>query len=867
MPVYSLVGLTALVLGALVLHIWDADPRVPLYYANGGDNLFSYVFSKWFTDHWSIYSFNPRLAAPLGTNLGDWPQISTLHFAIQRVLGLVSGDGGVALNAYYLAFFPLSAVSAMFALRRFGLSSTAAFAPAVLFALLPYRFFRNEAHLYYASYWLVPLTVLACVIVARGNPVWRSSTGPLRVAPTKAGWFLVVAAVATGCDNQYHAFFATFFFLVAAALAAVRTRSWKSAAVGISLAALVFVTVAAQMLPTYVYHRMHGTNPAAYTRYPNEAQIYGLQVAQLLLPVPDHRISALAADRAFFDTHSVFNNENGSVTLGAEGSAGFLFLIGMLLYFGRRSFPPDLQTLTILNIFGVLFATVGGFGTFFNFFVRPEIRAYNRIAPFIGFFALAATAYAIAWVIRNRAATARRSVIWCAVAALTIVGAVEQTSHAEVPPHAASRALFASDETFGKAVDAALPSNAAVFELPVFPFPEGPPMGHILLSAEFRPYLHTRTTRWSFAAALGRAPATWDKEVGTLTDRKLVEALLLGGFEAVCIFRDAYADHGAAIETGLAAIAGPPRVVSPDGGMALYSLEPLYQAAKAADPRLGTHGLISDTVEERYVSWAEGFFPAEQGTGSTWHWAQGSATLIVDNEHPELTRVHFSALAQMGSRAGVLTVTTHNRVIARFPVGNAIRTPISFDFDAPQGQTPVTLSTEAPPLTAGDSRTFAIFNPAFNFPQPPASSAVERILAKPAPPAGTAKAVPSAVFSDVTLRLSTGCSGLEALGTRRWHWCGRRVQIDVSSLRAHRVRVSAIASTPGMPNAPLQVLINGHWRPARATPNGKQIDEVVSVEPGHPARMLLRTGAAALLVPGDRRDLVIRLDDLSAGAP
>ena len=118
-----------------------------------------------------------------------------------------------------------------------------------------------------------------------------------------------------------------------------------------------------------------------------EAEIYGLKVRFLLTPVPDHPIPAFRhIDQAFRDAQFPFDTENASARLGTIGSIGFLALIGLSLAGGvSKGFHTEgpagraLAACAALSLACVLLATVGGFGDFFNTFVVPDIRCYNRI--------------------------------------------------------------------------------------------------------------------------------------------------------------------------------------------------------------------------------------------------------------------------------------------------------------------------------------------------------------------------------------------------------------------------------------------------------------------------------------------------------
>ena len=69
-------------------------------------------------------------------------------------------------------------------LRRLRLGRLAALAPAVLYASMPFHFFRLGGHLFLASYYLVPLMVWLALRVCLGrNPFLR----PRRLAGRDGG--------------------------------------------------------------------------------------------------------------------------------------------------------------------------------------------------------------------------------------------------------------------------------------------------------------------------------------------------------------------------------------------------------------------------------------------------------------------------------------------------------------------------------------------------------------------------------------------------------------------------------------------------------------------------------------------------------
>jgi phosphoglycerol transferase len=136
-----------------VLQLWHANLRVPFGYI--GDSLLFGAAVKCGQDH-GWYLNNPDLGAPGGSQMFDLPMADNLHFLILKGMTAVGLDFAEATNLYFLLTFPLAAWSALFVLRRLGVGAEPAITTSVLFAFLPYHFYRGIYHLFLAAYYLVP---------------------------------------------------------------------------------------------------------------------------------------------------------------------------------------------------------------------------------------------------------------------------------------------------------------------------------------------------------------------------------------------------------------------------------------------------------------------------------------------------------------------------------------------------------------------------------------------------------------------------------------------------------------------------------------------------------------------------------------
>lgn len=582
---YAGVALASLAVAGFVFQVWRAEPGVPFTY--GGDGAFYLSLIKGIRDN-GWYLHNPSLGAPVGLDMHDFPLADSGHFLLIKLILKVCPDAAVAFNCFVLLAFPLTALSALFVLRRFGLSWAPALAASLLYTSLPFHFFRGPHHIFLAAYYVVPLSVWAALRVFPGD--WSNERPDRRWGPFRPGEWLLLAAVCalTGTAGVYYALFACFFIAVAGVAAALAHQRKAPLVCAGMLICVTGASLAATLSPTLIYRRQHGMNRQAVIRVPIEGELYGLKVTQMLLPITGHRVPWLARQKQRYNASAPLFNENDHASLGLVAGCGFIGLVGIFLFRRRGSASPSLvDGLGLFNLSAVLVATIGGFGCFAGLVVPLWIRGYNRMCVFIGFFALFAVAMLLDAALR-RWGTGRARAGWLAATALLVgLGLFDQSTPNMAPAHEQLARDFRADETYVRRLEAALPSGAMVFQYPYVEFVEHPPLAAMMPYDMLRPYLHSHSLRWSYGAMRGRDCAAWQKAVAALPPAEMVRHLRQAGFAAVYVDRAALPDRGAAFEAGLANFAEAPPVVSEGGRYAVYGLAARLGEKHAASQRTG----------------------------------------------------------------------------------------------------------------------------------------------------------------------------------------------------------------------------------------------------------------------------------------
>ncbi|HEX3184423.1 MAG TPA: hypothetical protein VHQ94_06490, partial [Pyrinomonadaceae bacterium] len=379
---YLAAALLSLLIVFLLLKLYRADFKVPLHY--NGDALLHSTFIKGIIEN-GWYWQNPRLGAPGDLKMYDFPAVDNSAAVVLKFLSLFSSHPIVVLNLFYLLTFPLIAISSLYVLREFKISFGPALFGSLVYTFLPYHFMRDESHLFLSAYYFIPLVVMVLL--------WITS-GELSAGRNRKFVLSVVICAAVGSSGVYYPFFTCYLLLIAGIAAAFLRRTARPLGLAAILIAVTFATVLINASPTLIYLYKHG-DAHVTERSLAGPEIYGLKIAQLLLPITGHRVGFLNSIKKNYNENTVMT-ENDAAALGLVGSLGFLGLLARLFYRRRTDEATDrtaiLDDLSVLNIFAVLLATIGGFSSIFGVLVSAGIRSYNRISVFIAFFSLLAVA-------------------------------------------------------------------------------------------------------------------------------------------------------------------------------------------------------------------------------------------------------------------------------------------------------------------------------------------------------------------------------------------------------------------------------------------------------------------------------------------
>lgn len=631
------------------LRLDQADLYAPFYYDLDSLLILPMVkatLERGFGGHWS----NERVGAPGIQELHDFPVIDHLHFLAIWLLGHCFTNVIFIYNLYYLLTFPLTTLTAMIAFRHLRLSLPAAAVGGILYSFLPFHYQRWEHHYFLSAYWVVPLSLLPVLAICKGDlPFFRKQPDGTycRNLVSWRSLALAILGVAVASGGAYYAFFTCAILAFAGCYGWVVHRTWRAVAAAGGLIAIIVAFGLVNHIPTIVYQAKYGRNPVT-DRLPEEADIYGLKVTHLLLPINDHNLRVMNQIKLIYlsgDRPS--ENENQTASLGIIGAAGFVGLIVLLLLPVRRPWWPY-NPLAAVVAFCYLLATIGGFGSIFNLIVTAQIRAYNRISVFIAFLCLVAVLWTIdRWLLTITHPRARRIRfgVWMAV---LLIGLFDQTPFPwfksgiiKTLDEQASR--FRADAEFFSQIEQRLSPGAKVFCLPYAAYPERQPTYKMATYEHSRGYIHTNTLAWSFGAMKGREVDAWQIDVGHHLSkeniRERLKRIVAAGFDGVFIDGRGFPIEGPLTATMLINEiqkayqaephrSGPklPEIIHPDGVQVFLDLR-AYRDAWRANPDNDYDGYARHERDWVAVIWLDGFFsPEPTGSGHEFRFGPRDAT-------------------------------------------------------------------------------------------------------------------------------------------------------------------------------------------------------------------------------------------------
>lgn len=612
--------------------------------------------------------------APFAADWNDYPSPDEGLLAWMAVLTRTFGVGAGA-NMAVLTAHLFASLAFYYVCRRLRYDHLFSVATALLFSLSRYAFSRGLLHLGLTYYWHIPFGILV---------VWWC----LRRAGLsgRGRWsFSIAVAVLHAVQNPYY----TGMFMQLLGGAFVYHLARRSARPRITAPLILLgVTVTTFLLmnvDTFVSRAVNGPNPTVVQRNYSGLEFYALKPVEMLLPVV-HRIGWLHNwARESYYAKTMLIGEAGSPYLGIIGIAALGWLVGSTFRaVSMRARTTEIPSHFWLVLWVLAYSIVGGVNGVLGF-VLELFRGTNRYSIVILTLVLLFLARQLTRITRRWNALGRTALA-TAIVALGLFDQIPPALTAGIPSVAQQ---VSSDREIIATVEAQLPPGATLFQMPVVDFPEVGPLVGMGDYEHFRPYLYSKTLRYSYGSVKGRSREAWQKEAATLPAPRMVAMLERYGFDAIWINRKGYADGAAALINDLRS-AGRANVLGENPDYLCLALQP------AREPELPPE-------------FARGWHRLEIGGDQDWRWSSGAAEMVLygPESAAKQVRLVFQITTVQPRR---LKIVAANETLAEMTLApDQPPRPIELALVLQPGANHVRLETEVPgELPAnGDPRTLA----------------------------------------------------------------------------------------------------------------------------------------------------------------
>ena len=414
--------------------------------------------------------------------------------------------------------------------------------------------------------------------------------------------------------------------------------------------------------------------------------MYALKPVELLLP-GHHRLRWLENWARGYYSQTLFQEgENTSSYLGIVAIAALVWLGWNSIRNIARRDADGAPSHAWVICWVLLYSIVGGLNGLLGLFGIVIFRGTNRYSVVI-------LALALLFLVREFSRLTQRWKFTATAATAGLILLVGLWDQIPVPPRFTfiqqENNQIASDRRVAVALESKLPPKAMIFQLPAVDYPEIPTVVAMRDYEHFRPYLFSRSLRFSYGSQKGRIREQWKNDLFRFGPGPAARLLEKYGFAAVLINKRGYSDGAASLVADLRA-AGYTRVLAESDYLISFALRPSkYPVLPPAFDR-NWYGIEGDETDH-------------------WRWSAGDATIILYNEDqkPRKVRVSFGLGSNRPSRLEI-TYPGMQHVYAR-SLDPARLTEAQFNVVLQRGQNVLSFRTDRPGEISGgeDSRTLS----------------------------------------------------------------------------------------------------------------------------------------------------------------
>jgi len=507
---------------------------------SGGDMLSTYVNSV----NWGGFSYTvgTQFGFPLGMNLNYFPGIDITENTFAMIVNAVTGSTFLGINLLILVSFPLVAVLAYLTIRMTGLKGPLAIALAVAFAVIPFHWGRALGHTYLSTLYSAVVGLALVLLVGSGLFThWRTTLGRRRRV-----WFwavIVVMAIVVAWTGVYYVAFTLILGVAALIWRFAHRAPARALAVEAAPFAGIGVLAAVGFVPALLTLRSDPPLASLGERMATESVTYAGNLAMAILPIPQSSFPRMGYyNQAVLDAfrEAPFGESNVITNFGTwVTTACLLVIVGALIWRRRHPVadptpagPVGLGLITYLIGVVILLFVPWGLNFIFADVVTAQIRAWNRLLPILLLLFVLGASAALA---RTRLATRMGVAIPIALVILgvTAVDSVHPFRGAYAASVAEAGQVTEAGRAYATAVNAAIPADCGVLQLPYMAYPENGVQRGINDYDHFWTSITNEGKEWSYGSVRYTDASIWASQLPQLPTDAQAALLRDAGFCAI----------------------------------------------------------------------------------------------------------------------------------------------------------------------------------------------------------------------------------------------------------------------------------------------------------------------------------------------
>ncbi len=605
--------------------------NIPISYY-GGDDYAALKNAKSIMDTGWVME-NEYLGAPFGTEFYGYPSTATSNIDnfFLKILILLTKDISISVNLQFIFTFPLISVISYLVMRSLKINNIISILASLTYAFMPYIFLRGMSHTILSSYQFVPLSILLCLWMFEDDNFFIMNRNFFKNRKNMKAIFMTFLIANNGI--AYYPFFTCFFLGITGLIKTVNKKHIKYLYRSLTLILSIVAFFVLALLPIIV-HKLGDSDIIAFTtRSRVDAEVYGLKIFQLFLPVNSHNIDILSKLINYYNNNAPLVNENSCAYLGIAGALGFVLLLVLLFIKNSKNNQFNkLKFLSELNIVAVLLGTIGGFGSIIAVLITPMIRAYNRISIFIAYISI----LTLAIIFNEIKEKVKKIHVYFSIITLSFIFSILEQFPGNVPNYDYVKETYLSDKNFVKSIEKIVPSDALIFQLPYHAYPESGPVNSMSDYHLLSPYLHSNTLKWSYGGVKGSISDLWNKKVASMTTKDMIKTISVAGFEGIYIDKRAYTEEEYnKLDTEISKIVNAEVIYSDNDNLAFFDIQNFTNIYKKLYSDTEWNNLKEKIMNMNFVTFKTGFSVIEGEIPNQWIWLSNYAELNIINTSDE----------------------------------------------------------------------------------------------------------------------------------------------------------------------------------------------------------------------------------------